>query len=61
MRTAEAVTDFPYKAAPFWLFTVVYVFLAVAVVYLLSKQILRADQTHGQPHDDDPTGPVHGA
>ena len=39
MRTADAVTDFPYKAAPFWLFTIVYVFLGVAVVYLLAKQI----------------------
>ena len=39
MRTADAVTDFPYKAAPFWLFTIVYLFLGVAVVYLLSRQI----------------------
>jgi cytochrome d ubiquinol oxidase subunit I len=39
MRTAEAVTDFPYKAAPFWLFTIVYAFLGAAVVYLLAKQI----------------------
>jgi cytochrome d ubiquinol oxidase subunit I len=46
MRTAEAVTEFPYKAAPFWLFTMVYVFLAVAVVYLLAKQILAADKPH---------------
>ena len=37
MRTADAVTDFPYKAAPFWLFTVVYLFLGVAVVYLLAQ------------------------
>jgi cytochrome bd ubiquinol oxidase subunit I len=57
MRTADAVTDFPYKAAPFWLFTIVYVFLGVAVVYLLAKQILRADR----PHAVEPTGPVHGA
>ena len=33
-----------YKAAPFWLFTMVYIFLAVAVVYLLAKQILAADK-----------------
>jgi cytochrome d ubiquinol oxidase subunit I len=46
MRTADAVTAFPYKAAPFWLFTIVYVFLGVAVVYLLSKQIARADRPH---------------
>jgi len=55
MRTAEAVTDFPYKAAPFWLFTIVYLFLGIAVVYLLSKQIVAADKPH------EPTGAAHGA
>jgi cytochrome bd ubiquinol oxidase subunit I len=40
MRTAEAVTPFPYRAAPFWLFTCVYLFLGVAVVYLLARQIV---------------------
>jgi cytochrome d ubiquinol oxidase subunit I len=40
LRTAEAVTTFPYKAAPFWLFTIVYVFLGVAVAFLLGKQII---------------------
>jgi len=53
MRTAEAVTDFPYKAAPFWLFTIVYVFLGVAVVYLLARQIAHADRPHG------PIGSTH--
>jgi cytochrome d ubiquinol oxidase subunit I len=42
MRTAEAVTDFPHKAAPFWVFTVTYLFLGAAVAYLLSRQILRS-------------------
>jgi cytochrome bd ubiquinol oxidase subunit I len=46
MRTADAVTEFPYKAAPFWLFTVVYVLLGVAVVTLLAKQIAGADKSH---------------
>jgi cytochrome d ubiquinol oxidase subunit I len=55
MRTADAVTDFPYKAAPFWLFTIVYVFLGAAVVYLLAKQIAWADKRH------EPTGPAHAA
>jgi cytochrome d ubiquinol oxidase subunit I len=50
MRTADAVTDFPYKAAPFWLFTIVYLFLGVAVVYLLAKQIARADKRHEPAH-----------
>jgi cytochrome bd ubiquinol oxidase subunit I len=40
MRTADAVTPFPYRAAPFWIFTCVYFFLGVAVVYLLARQIV---------------------
>jgi len=40
MRTADAVTPFPYRAAPFWLFTVVYLFLGSAVAYLLARQII---------------------
>jgi cytochrome d ubiquinol oxidase subunit I len=55
MRTAEAVTDFPYKAAPFWLFTVVYLFLGAAVIFLLARQIARADRPH------EPSGSAHGA
>jgi cytochrome d ubiquinol oxidase subunit I len=39
LRTADAVTPFPYKAAPFWLFTLTYLFLAVTVGYLLWRQI----------------------
>jgi len=42
MRTAEAVTPFPHLAAPFWLFTVVYVFLGVSVVFLLFRQLRSA-------------------
>jgi cytochrome d ubiquinol oxidase subunit I len=42
LRTADAVTSFPYKAAPFWLFTVVYVFLGASVAYLLARQIVGA-------------------
>ncbi|HSZ82659.1 MAG TPA: cytochrome ubiquinol oxidase subunit I, partial [Polyangia bacterium] len=40
MRTAEAVTPFPYRAAPFWIFTCVYLFLGVTVVSLLARQIV---------------------
>ena len=50
MRTAEAVTPFPYLAAPFWLFTIVYVFLGVAVVYLLARQMLATHR--GAPAPD---------
>jgi cytochrome d ubiquinol oxidase subunit I len=38
MHTADAVTPFPYLAAPFWIFTGVYLFLASAVVLLLRSQ-----------------------
>lgn len=47
MRTGDAVTAFPHMAAPFWVFTLVYVFLGVAVVYLLTRQILHADRALG--------------
>jgi len=47
MRTADAVTTFPYKAAPFWIFTLTYLFLAVTVVYLLRQQI--AGAAHAGP------------
>jgi len=43
MRTADAVTSFPYKAAPFWLFTITYLFLAAVVVYLLWRQIVSSE------------------
>jgi cytochrome d ubiquinol oxidase subunit I len=46
MRTADAVTAFPYRAAPFWLFTIVYLLLGVAVVFLLARQIRDADRPH---------------
>jgi len=42
MRTKEAVTPFPHLAAPFWMFTLVYLFLAVTVVYLLARQLRAA-------------------
>lgn len=39
MRTKDAVTPFPHLAAPFWTFTLLYVVLGVAVVYLLFRQL----------------------
>jgi cytochrome bd ubiquinol oxidase subunit I len=42
MRTSEAVTPFPHLAAPFWSFTLLYVFLGVVVVYLLFRQLRAA-------------------
>ncbi|HXI60494.1 MAG TPA: cytochrome ubiquinol oxidase subunit I, partial [Polyangia bacterium] len=48
LRTSEALTDFPYQAAPFWLFSVVYLLLGLAVVYLLARQIVHADRAGDQ-------------
>ncbi|MFO0762291.1 MAG: cytochrome ubiquinol oxidase subunit I, partial [Byssovorax sp.] len=39
LRTREAVTPFPHLAAPFWVFTLVYVLLGVSVVFLLYRQL----------------------
>jgi cytochrome d ubiquinol oxidase subunit I len=39
MRTAEAVTPVPHLAAPFWTFTVLYLFLGVVVLFLLLRQV----------------------
>jgi cytochrome d ubiquinol oxidase subunit I len=41
MRTSEAVTPFPHLAAPFGLFTAVYVLLGAVVVALLRAQIAK--------------------
>lgn len=42
MRTADAVTPMPGLIVPFLLFTVLYVFLGVIVVWLLVHQVLRS-------------------
>jgi cytochrome d ubiquinol oxidase subunit I len=42
LRTRDAVTPFPHLAAPFFTFTLVYVFLGVSVVYLLYRQLRAA-------------------
>jgi cytochrome bd ubiquinol oxidase subunit I len=46
MRTAEALTPVPNLAAPFWVFTAIYLFLAVMVVVLLRRQIVHAPRAH---------------
>ena len=43
MLTKDAVTPFPHLAAPFWTFTLLYVFLGVTVVYLLFRQLRLAE------------------
>jgi cytochrome d ubiquinol oxidase subunit I len=39
MRTADAVTPVPHLAAPFWTFTLVYLFLGAMVTFLLVRQV----------------------
>lgn len=50
LRTRDAVTPFPHLAAPFWTFTLVYVFLAVAVVFLLYRQLRAAPEEVAHAH-----------
>lgn len=57
MRTADAMGPLDHGSWPFWIFTLIYLFLAFAVVYLLSKQI-RAAHRSGRS-DGDPIGAVH--
>ena len=38
MRTAEAVTPVPYLTVPLFTFTLIYLFLAFVVVFLLLRQ-----------------------
>jgi cytochrome bd ubiquinol oxidase subunit I len=42
MRTSEAVTPMPGLMAPFIAFTVLYVLLTIAVIWVLSRQIIRS-------------------
>jgi cytochrome d ubiquinol oxidase subunit I len=49
MRTRDAVTPFPHLLPPFWTFTFVYLFLGVAVVYLLFRQLRAAPTEAGPP------------
>jgi cytochrome d ubiquinol oxidase subunit I len=39
MRTAEAVTPVPHLFAPFFTFTLVYLFLGATVLFLLQRQV----------------------
>ena len=42
LRTADAVTPMPGLVVPFIVFTLLYCFLGVIVVYLLHRQIIRS-------------------
>jgi cytochrome bd ubiquinol oxidase subunit I len=43
MRTQEAVTPMQKIAIPFVIFTLIYVFLSVALIYLLRRQFMKTD------------------
>jgi cytochrome d ubiquinol oxidase subunit I len=45
LRTADAVTPMPGLIVPFLLFTLLYCFLGVIVVWLLYRQILRSPRS----------------
>lgn len=55
MRTADAVTPMPGLVVPFLVFTTVYIFLSVILVYLLRRQFLETD-----PHASRPGWAGHG-
>jgi cytochrome bd ubiquinol oxidase subunit I len=43
MRTQEAVTPMPKIMIPFVIFALIYIFLSVALIYLLRRQFLKTD------------------
>lgn len=60
MRTAEAVTPMPGLVVPFTTFTVLYIFLAIVVVYLLRRQVFASPRILPKPEQAParPTGEV---
>src|SRR5215813_1995238 len=49
MRTAQAVTPMPGLKIPFVTFTLVYIFLAVVVVWLLIRQVAESPRVYAEP------------
>jgi cytochrome d ubiquinol oxidase subunit I len=47
MRTADAVTPMPQLIVPFISFTVLYIFLAFVVVFLLKRQVFQSPKSFG--------------
>ena len=45
MRTADAVTPMPKLVVPFVAFTILYIFLAFIVVFLLIRQVAQSPKT----------------
>jgi len=52
MRTADAVTPVPHLAAPFWTFTLVYLFLGAMVTFLLVRQVAGTLPGHPEGPED---------
>jgi cytochrome bd ubiquinol oxidase subunit I len=52
MRTAEAVTPVPYLTIPLFTFTLVYLFLAFVVVFLLLRQFRQSPRIVRDPKND---------
>jgi cytochrome d ubiquinol oxidase subunit I len=50
MRTEEAVTPMPGIAVPFVVFTVIYIFLSVILVYLLRREFMKEPESTPDPH-----------
>jgi len=44
MRTADAVTPMPHLVVPFTLFTTLYLFLGVVVIYLMRRVVFMSPQ-----------------
>ncbi|MGH9769812.1 MAG: cytochrome ubiquinol oxidase subunit I, partial [Blastocatellia bacterium] len=49
MRTAEAVTPMPGLQIPFITFTLIYIFLAAVVVWLLIRQVAESPRVYAEP------------
>ncbi len=47
MRTADAVTPMPKLVVPFIAFTVLYIFLAFVVIFLLKRQVFQSPKSFG--------------
>ena len=52
MRTAEAVTTMPGLEIPFITFTLLYIFLAVIVVWLIARQVSDSPRVYATPADN---------
>jgi cytochrome bd ubiquinol oxidase subunit I len=49
MRTAQALTPMPGLRVPFVTFTLIYIFLAAVVVWLLIRQVAESPRVYAEP------------